>query len=166
MNCGAQAASGDILLFIHVDTILPHNAENLIRTALEVPAATAGSFKLSFDDPSWTMRMIAFFADLRTRMERVPYGDQTLFIKKEIFQKLGGFPEIPIMEDVEFFRNLKKRKLEILILDESVITSARRYNAYGPLRCAFRNCFLRLLHLGRVNPEKIESMYRSRNSCK
>lgn len=160
MNNGANAASGDILIFLHADTIIPEKSGDLVRQALEIPTATAGAFKLSFNDTSWTMQIIAFIANLRTRLERVPYGDQGLFIKRATFQKLGGFPIIPIMEDVEFFRNLKKQKLEILILDENIITSARRYKVSGPLKCATRNCMLRLLHLCGVSPNSLTKMYR------
>lgn len=162
MNCGAQKATGDILLFLHADTILPPAAGSLIRNTLHVPCATAGAFKLSFNTPSRSMKLIAFLADLRCRLERVPYGDQAIFISRSSFEKFGGFPEIPIMEDVKFFQSIKRQRKEIVILKESVTTSARRYQAGGPMRCALRNTFLRFLHLCGVRPTTLKNMYRRR----
>lgn len=165
MNCGAQNAQGDILLFLHADTILPHAADTLIRKALRAPCATAGAFKLAFDSSSRTMKLIAFIADLRCRIERVPYGDQAIFISKSTFYELGGYPEIPLMEDVELFQTIKKQRKEIVILKESVMTSARRYLATGPLRCALRNTCLRLLHRFGVRAETLATMYRRRKAA-
>ena len=162
MNIGAQKAAGDILLFLHADTTLPPEAGALVRNALCAPCATAGAFKLGFDTPSRTMKFIAFIADLRCRIERVPYGDQAIFIPKSTFMELGGFPEIPLMEDVELFQSIKKRRLEIVILKESITTSARRYLTTGPLRCAFRNTCLRLLHRFGVRAETLAALYRRR----
>ena len=164
MNCGAQKAQGDILLFLHADTILPSTAGLLIRKALRAPCATAGAFKLGFDNSSRTMKLIAFVADLRSRIERVPYGDQAIFISKSTFHELGGYPEIPLMEDVEFFQTIKKQRKEIVILKESVTTSSRRYLATGPLRCAMRNTCLRVLHLLGVRAEILAAMYRKRKA--
>lgn len=164
MNYGAQKAAGDILIFLHVDTILPHAAGSLVRKALRAPCATAGAFKLGFDTPSRAMKFITFLADLRCRIERVPYGDQAFFISKATFDELGGFPEIPLMEDVELFQTIKKRRLEIVILKESITTSARRYLSTGPLRCALRNTFLRLLHRVGVRTETLATLYRRRES--
>ncbi|HAS89265.1 MAG TPA: family 2 glycosyl transferase [Desulfovibrio sp.] len=162
MNCGAQNAQGDILLFLHADTILPNAADLLIRKALRAPCATAGAFKLGFDNTSRTIKLIAFIADLRCRIERVPYGDQAIFIPKSTFHALGGYPEIPLMEDVEFFQTIKKLRKEVVILKESVMTSARRYLATGPLRCALRNTCLRLLHRFGVRAEILAAMYRKK----
>ncbi|NDV21513.1 TIGR04283 family arsenosugar biosynthesis glycosyltransferase [Desulfovibrio sp. JC022] len=164
MNSGAQKAEGDVLLFLHADTTLPPDAGNLIRKALAAPCATAGAFKLGFDSSSRSMKLIAFLADLRCRVERVPYGDQAIFLPRTTFKKLGGFPEISLMEDVEFFQSIKKQRKEIVILKVAVITSARRYIDTGPLRCALRNTFLRVLHLYGVNPATLKNMYRRRKT--
>ncbi|WP_415714595.1 TIGR04283 family arsenosugar biosynthesis glycosyltransferase [Maridesulfovibrio sp.] len=160
MNRGAQKAGGDILLFLHADTTLPRGAGSLVRKALSAPCATAGAFKLGFDTSSRSMKFIAFLADLRCRIERVPYGDQAVFIFKSTFHELGAFPEIPIMEDVEFFQRIKNRRFEIVILKEAITTSARRYLATGPLRCALRNTLLRFLHLCGIKPTTLKNMYR------
>ncbi|ACS79135.1 TIGR04283 family arsenosugar biosynthesis glycosyltransferase [Maridesulfovibrio salexigens] len=159
MNYGAQKAKGEILIFLHADTVLPHAAGSLVRKALRAPCAAAGAFKLGFDTPSRTMKFIAFLADLRCRIERVPYGDQAVFISKSTFDELGGFPEIPLMEDVELFQTIKRKRLEIVILKESITTSARRYLSTGPIRCALRNTFLRLLHRLGVRTETLAAMY-------
>ncbi|TIH15325.1 glycosyltransferase [Marinifilum sp. JC120] len=162
MNYGAQRAEGNILLFLHADTTLPPDAGGLIRKALAAPCVSAGAFKLGFDTSARSMKLIAFLADLRCRIERVPYGDQAIFIPKTTFDELGCFPEIPLMEDVEFFQSIKKQRKEIVILKEAVTTSARRYLATGPLRCALRNTFLRFLHLCGVTPGTLKNMYRRR----
>ncbi|WP_419784039.1 TIGR04283 family arsenosugar biosynthesis glycosyltransferase [Maridesulfovibrio sp.] len=162
MNYGAQKAEGDILLFLHADTTLPPAAGTLVRKALNAPCATAGAFKLGFDTHQRSLKWIAYIADLRCRIERVPYGDQAIFISRSNFEKLGGFPEIPLMEDVEFFQNIKRQRLEIVILKESITTSARRYLAAGPLCCALRNTFLRLLHFWGVKPLTLKKMYRKK----
>lgn len=159
MNTGAGVATGGILMFLHADTILPPNSGTLIREALDVPSSSAGAFNLSFDDYSRIMRLIAYVGNIRSRIERVPYGDQAPFIKKETFFKLGCFPLIPIMEDVEFFRNIKKKRLEIVILKESVITSARRYQKTGKVKCFLRNWLLRILHLCGLSPVTLKKMY-------
>ncbi len=163
MNYGAQKAAGDILIFLHADTILPHAADSLVRKALRAPCATAGAFKLGFDTPSRTMKFIAFLADLRCRIERIPYGDQAIFISKSTFEELGGFPEIPLMEDVELFQTIKKRRLEIVILKESITTSARRYLSTGPLRCALRTLFTSAPPY-RCRTETLAAMYSRRKS--
>ena len=160
MNYGAQKAVGDILIFLHADTTLPPAAGKIVRETLRAPCATAGAFKLGFDTPLRSMKWISFLADMRCRLERVPYGDQAIFVYKSTFEKLGGFPEIQLMEDVEFFRNIKRKRLEIVILKESITTSSRRYIADGPLRCALRNTFLRILHLCGVNPATLRDLYR------
>ncbi len=159
MNAGAEVATGEILIFLHADTILPPNSYTLIREALDAPSSSAGAFNLSFDDKSKTMRLIAYVGNIRSRMERVPYGDQAPFIKKETFFKLGYFPLIPIMEDVEFFKKIKKKRLEIVVLKESVITSARRYQKTGMVKCFLRNWLLRILHLCGVSPVTLKKMY-------
>ncbi|WP_320172712.1 TIGR04283 family arsenosugar biosynthesis glycosyltransferase [Maridesulfovibrio sp.] len=164
MNYGEQKAEGDILLFLHADTTLPSSAGSLVRKALRAPCTTAGAFKLGFDSSSRTMKFIAFLADLRCRIERIPYGDQAIFISKTTFLELGGFPEIQLMEDVEFFQTIKKKRLEIVILKESITTSARRYLSTGPLRCALRNTFLRLLHRLGVRTQTLAAMYCRRES--
>lgn len=105
------------------------------------------------------MKAVAYVGDLRTRIERVPYGDQAPFISRKLFEKLGGFPEIAIMEDVEFFQKIKRNRLEIVILNEPVITSARRYLSTGPVRCFLRNWMLRILHLCGMSPDRLAGMY-------
>ncbi len=166
MNTGAMIATGDILIFLHADTTLPLNSASLIRDALVQPGVVAGAFSLSFDDKSFLSRLIAYMANIRTTLERVPYGDQAPFIKKETFVTIGGFPLIPIMEDVELFQDIKKRKLKIILLQKSIITSARRFKQTGMIRCFLRNWLLRILHTCGVSPFTLKKMYKNHGELK
>ncbi|MCU0577576.1 MAG: TIGR04283 family arsenosugar biosynthesis glycosyltransferase [Desulfobacterota bacterium] len=133
MNRGAEETSGDILLFVHGDTMLPDGYDNLVRAALADGQAAAGAFSLSFDNSGPGMKVIAFGANLRSRILGLPYGDQAIFLKRGTFREAGGFQEVPIMEDIAFMRSVKGRG-KILVLAEHVITSGRRYSTLGPFR--------------------------------
>ena len=129
MNAGAAAAAGEVLLFLHADTRLPQGGVGAVRGVLALGLARAGAFDLAFDSPLPVLRLVAFGARLRSRIERLPYGDQCHFITRELFEELGGYPDTPIMEDVEFMRALRRRGEPIVILPERAVTSARRYEA-------------------------------------
>lgn len=159
MNTAAAAASGDILLFIHADTTLPINAATIIHETFSLPSVSAGAFALSFDDAHPLMRLTSFVGNIRSRIERVPYGDQAPFIRTESFKKIGGFPEIAIMEDVELFQKLKRKKMLIVISRESIKTSSRRYRRTGIIKCFLRNWMLRLLHFAGVSPDRLIKFY-------
>ncbi|WP_031479912.1 TIGR04283 family arsenosugar biosynthesis glycosyltransferase [Maridesulfovibrio frigidus] len=161
MNTGAMIATGDILVFLHADTTFPPNSASLIREALTPPEVVAGAFKLSFDDKSFLSKLIAYMANIRTALERVPYGDQAPFIDKDTFITIGGFPLIPIMEDVELFQDIKKRKLKIILLQETVTTSARRFKQTGMICGFLRNWLLRILHTFGVSPINLKKMYKN-----
>jgi len=153
MNAGAALAQGDMLLFLHADTRLPVEAFQLIHSALVGQTVCGGAFSLSIQpeagQPSRGLRFIAWAANLRSRVTRAPYGDQAIFIRRDCFVPLGGFSDIPLMEDLEFMTRLRRRGLPIAILRARVATSARRWEKEGLLRCTARNLLLRALyHLG------------------
>jgi rSAM/selenodomain-associated transferase 2 len=160
MNLGASLAAGDILIFLHADTILPHDALELIETAMEDISCIAGAFDLAIDSERPAFRLIEKAASFRSRMTRIPYGDQTIFIRKSGFRDLGGFNNIPIMEDVEFMRRIKKGKGKICIIGTAVLTSPRRWEKEGIVYTTLRNWLLIALYLCGVKPEKLIRFYR------
>jgi rSAM/selenodomain-associated transferase 2 len=160
MNLGASLAAGDILIFLHADTILPHDALELIETAMADISCIAGAFDLAIDSERPAFRLIEKAASFRSRMTRIPYGDQTIFIRKSGFRDLGGFNNIPIMEDVEFMRRIKKGKGKIFIIGTAVLTSPRRWEKEGIVYTTLRNWLLIALYLCGVKPEKLIRFYR------
>ena len=159
-NHGATAASGDLLLFLHADTILPRRAFTYIRQTMADPSLAGGAFSLQYAESSPGLRFIAAAANLRSRHTRVPYGDQAIFIRRSVFMDLGGFAPIPIMEDLEFMSRLRRHGYRIRILPIPVTTSARRQLREGLIRCTLRNLALRTLyHIG-VAPRFLARAYR------
>ena len=130
MNAGAVVASGDLFLFLHADTLLPEGFDDCVRQVLAQPGVAAGAFEFRLDATSRGLRIIEQVANWRSRRLQLPYGDQAIFIRSELFCEIGGFPDLPIMEDFEFIRRLK-RKGRILTLPRPAITSARRWSMQG-----------------------------------
>jgi len=159
-NTGAAAASGDVLLFLHADTILPENAFTLIRQTMSDNAICGGAFSLRYEPSTPGLSFIATAANLRSGRTRVPYGDQAIFVRKSVFTEQGGFLPVPIMEDLEFMTRLRSQGHEIRILAMPVRTSARRQLREGLVRCTLRNLCLRLLHHLGVAPQTLARMYR------
>lgn len=159
-NRGAEAASGDILLFLHADTLLPVQAFTLIRQTLANPAFAGGAFSLGYAPATPGLSFIAAAANLRSRRTRVPYGDQAIFVRRSVFRELGGFSPLPVMEDLEFMTRLRRHGHRISILAMSVRTSARRHLREGILRCTLRNLILRLLYHCGVRPSLLAALYR------
>jgi len=164
MNCGAAAASGNVLLFLHADTLLPPLFDRLVCEALACPEVVAGAFELRIDAPASSLRWIERLANWRSRRLQMPYGDQALFVRTEYFHAVGGFPELPIMEDFELMRRLR-RCGRIKIVREPVLTSGRRWMEEGILRTTLANQLAILAYLVGTEPARISSLYhRQRNS--
>lgn len=161
MNSGAGIATGDILLFLHADTRLPPNAFLLIKDAMKDPRYVGGAFSLGFDTQRAIFRITEKYVSLRTRLTKVPFGDQAIFIRRDFFARSGGYREIPIMEDVELMTRIRKQEEQICILREKVLTSPRRYEQEGILFCTFRNWTLQALYASGVSPERLAGWYRS-----
>ncbi|OUL34834.1 TIGR04283 family arsenosugar biosynthesis glycosyltransferase [Nostoc sp. 106C] len=159
MNAGAVAASGEILLFLHADTRLPPGFDAMIRTALQEPKTVAGAFNLRIDASGWGIRLVEWGVNRRSHFLQMPYGDQAIFITKEVFQQIGGFPELPIMEDFELIRRLKSNG-RIAIIAQPVVTSARRWLRKGILQTTLINQIVIVAYLLGVSPERIRSWYR------
>ncbi|MBW7991272.1 MAG: glycosyltransferase [Planctomycetes bacterium] len=159
MNAGAAAARGEILIFLHADTTLPDNAIGKINQALQDRDYIGGAFDLKIDSNRLFLKYISVRASLRSRWNRIPYGDQAIFIRKKYFDQIGGFKEIPLMEDVDLMRRIKKDRKKIFILPDKVTTSARRWESDGVLYTTMRNQILvRLFYLG-INPHKLAKYY-------
>jgi rSAM/selenodomain-associated transferase 2 len=158
MNAGARVAGGDVFLFLHADTTLPVNGFELIRPAIE-SGCVAGAFDLAISSPRAAMSLIARVTSLRARLTRVPFGDQAIFVRADYFRAIGGYALIPIMEDVELMRRIKRRGDEIAILPAKVHTSARRWEREGLVRCTLRNWVLRLLFVLGVPPVHLARFY-------
>lgn len=160
MNKGASLAKGEILLFLHADTFLPESALRTLQSAHKKKARWAGgAFELGIDASAKYYRIIEQAVKLRTRLTKIPYGDQAIFIKKEIFFNLGGFPPIPLMEDVSLMRIARKAGLEIIILPMQVKTSSRRWEEEGVLYCTLRNWVLLILYHAGIPPKKLVQLY-------
>ena len=138
MNAGAARAAGGLLLFLHADTRLPAGFVAMVEEALLGRGVSGGAFSLAIDRHRPSLAAIALGANLRSRLLRLPYGDQALFTTARTFHSLGGFPETPIMEDVLFVNKLR-RIGRIRILPNQVTTSARRWERLGVIRTTLRN---------------------------
>jgi len=158
LNLGAQAATAEVLLFLHADTRLPRNAVHLLRQAVE-SGAEGGAFLLRFDNELQRFRLAAWLINWRTRLFGVPLGDQAQFVTKEGFLSLGGFRDWPILEDLDFARRLKKRG-RMTLLAVPVVTSARRYLQGGLLKTAARNWLIWFFFLIGVSPHRLVRLYR------
>jgi len=160
MNKGASLASGEILLFLHADTELPEGALSVISSVVEKDGFVGGAFDLAIRSDKFIFRVIEKAASLRTRITRIPYGDQAIFMRKDYFNAMGGFKEIPLMEDVEFMTRVKKSGNKIHIIPEKVRTSPRRWEKEGIIYCTFRNWLLIVLYTLGFPPEKLVKLYK------
>lgn len=163
MNVGAEAAQGEIVLFLHADTRLPAHGFDAVARAIE-GGADAGAFSLQIDSEHLGLKVVAWFANLRSRLEKIPYGDQVQFVRAEAFRTLGGYASIPIMEDVDLFRRIRQQHIPMIILPEKVATSSRRWDNEGILYRTLNNWRLRLLYRFGVSPEKLVASYRPHNT--
>lgn len=159
LNKGAAAAQGDVLLFLHCDSILSREAIDLIPKAIET-GCMGGCFSLSFDKKGMLLGLIAYLSNLRVRLLRVMFGDQGIFIKRDVFEQLGGFPEIPIMEDLEF--SLRLRKIgKVALIKDKIITSPRRFEKNGVLRTILFMHKMKLLYFLGVDPAELARIYKN-----
>ena len=162
MNAGAKLARGKILIFLHADTELPAEAFHHIRQVMADGRYVAGAFKLALDSEKWVFKLIATAASWRYRLTQLPYGDQTFFMPKDYFFQIGGFKDIPIMEDVELMRRIKNRKEKVHISSSTQVkTSVRRWQKEGILYAVLRTWTLASLYSLGVSPEKLSKYYRN-----
>jgi len=166
MNVGASVARGEILLFLHADTRLPNGALEKISSVMAAGECVAGAFDLGIDSDRWILRHIAFRASVRSRISRIPYGDQAIFIDRDCFERLGGFADMPIMEDVDLMRRIKRSGQKIHIFRDKVLTSPRRWEAEGPLYTTLRNQILMFCYYLGARPETLVRFYKPQNQIR
>jgi len=154
----AEAVTADILLFLHADTTLPPGGAEAVRAAV-VRGAPGGAFLLRFDADRPMQALGSWLVNRRTRWLRVPLGDQAQWATREVFEKLGGFPDWPLLEDIDFIGRLR-RLPGFTIIEEPVITGARRFLEQGTVRTVAINWLIWLLFLGGVSPHRLARLYR------
>ena len=158
MNSGAYAASGETLLFLHADTLLPDNAFDAIEHALKTHDAVGGAFRICFNCDQGAYRLVAFITNLRTRFGKIFTGDQAYFVRSACFHAIGGFPDQPLMEDLEIITRLRKIG-KVVLLPQYVTTSARRHEKIGLVRSILFMWYLRTLYRFGTSPTKLHRMY-------
>ena len=161
MNIGAAIAAGEVLLFLHADTMLSHDALEQIFKAFEQDDVVGGAFDLGIQSEKKIFRLIEKTASIRSRLTGIPYGDQAIFLEKRFFDRVGGFKDIPIMEDVELMRRIKKAGLKIKFVPRKVQTDPRRWEKEGIVYGTLRNWTLITLYLLGVSPQKLKKFYAS-----
>ena len=158
MNAGAANTQAEILVFLHADTDVPDQAVPRICQSLADASCVGGRFDVRFpNDKGWAW-VISRMMNLRSRWTGICTGDQTLFVRRSIFERLGGFAEIPLMEDIEFAKRLKQQG-RVAALRETVTTSFRRWEQGGPLRTILRMWTLRLLYWWGWDPRTLQKFY-------
>jgi rSAM/selenodomain-associated transferase 2 len=158
MNAGARAATGDALLFLHADTRLPDGAAAAIAAALAPGGVVGGRFDVRLDSPRPLLRVVGAMMNGRSRATGICTGDQAIFVRRDVFESLGGYAEIPLMEDIELSRRLKRRG-RLAALRLRVSTSARKWEREGVLRTIALMWTLRLLYWAGVAPARLVGWY-------
>lgn len=158
MNAGAYAAKGDILLFMHGDSRLSPEALETLQTTVALTGAIGGCFKLAMDDASLTLKVVCFMSHLRARFAKIYFGDQGIFVLRDSFIAMGGFPEIELMEDWELSRKMRGRG-KLVELQSEITTSARRFHAKGIWKTIWLMQKLKLMYLFGVPAETLRRYY-------
>ncbi|SRR6266852_6988926 len=158
MNAGAAAASGDVLIFLHADTQLPDDAFSAIEQAFASPTVVGGAFRLRFNDNLWPYKFVAFATNLRSRLRTLFTGDQAYFVRATSFQAIGGYPDQPLMEDLEIITSLRKIG-KVVLLPQYVTTSARRHQNVGLIRSVLFMWYLRMLYRFGASPMQLQRIY-------
>lgn len=158
MNAGAAASRSDVLLFLHADTHLPNDARQAIEEALDDPVCVGGRFDVRFERDAGLAWLIARLISLRSRWSGIATCDQALFVRRATFEQLGGFADLPIMEDVDFARRLK-RAGRTAPLRARVVTSYRRWNRCGAFQTIVLMWTLRFLYWIGVTPDRLHRFY-------
>jgi len=162
MNMGAKSATGEILLFLHADTQLPDRFEKWVRQVLDEPNVIAGAFELKITASVRGLRWVEQGVKWRSHFLQMPYGDQAIFLKASTFWDVGGFRELPLMEDFELVNQLRRRG-KIALVPVAVTTSGRRWQKLGVLRTTLINQIIIIAYLLGVSPSRLANWYRSKH---
>jgi len=160
MNRGAQEAVGEYLLFLHADIKLSKSCINRLRWEIKTKEPKWGWFSLRLDSPKLVFRIIEIGANLRVKMSGIPYGDQGIFVRKDIFTEVGGYPEVPIMEDIEFAKKLKSIS-EGIRINTPIEASVRRFEKCGVLKTVYMMWLLRALYYLGMSPSRLVRYYKN-----
>lgn len=158
MNAGAAVANGKVLLFLHADTRLPERADRRVLDGLDTGGTLWGRFDVRIAGSPWVLRVVAYLMNCRSRWTGIATGDQAMFVKRVTFEALGGFPDQPLMEDIELSRRLR-RLGPPLCLRERVVTSGRRWETRGVWRTVWLMWRLRWLYWRGVPAERLAEEY-------
>jgi rSAM/selenodomain-associated transferase 2 len=158
MNAAADLSRNDILLFLHADTMLPAGAKRRIIDALSDPSCVGGRFDVQFDRPTLLSRVISTMMNVRSRLSGIATGDQAIFVRRDVFERMRGYSPIPLMEDLDFTRRLKKHG-RIAAVRETVTTSYRRWTQRGPAQTMVLMWTIRLLYWLGVSPQSLSRFY-------
>lgn len=158
MNAGAEKAKGSVLLFLHGDTRLPPDADHVLLDGLEHSGRAWGRFDVKIDSPRLMLRIVGWLMNLRSRLTGIATGDQAIFVKRDVFREIGGYPPIALMEDIALSKRLK-RVSRPLCLREQVITSPRRWEKYGTLATILLMWRLRLAYYFGADPNELAQQY-------
>ncbi len=158
MNAGAKIAKGEYILFLHADVLINESCISVLRNRTRNTEVKWGWFSIRLDSPRFIFRVLETGANLRNRLTGIPLGDHGIFAKKDVFHEIGGFPEIPIMEDLEFIRKIRiiSKGVEI---KSPIKTSVRRFEKSGIVRTFFRMWILRTLYYLGLPPERLTRYY-------
>jgi rSAM/selenodomain-associated transferase 2 len=164
MNAGAAAARGGALAFVHADTLVPPSFAADILQALADPVVVGGRFDIELDDPSLILRLIGWLISLRSRISRTGTGDQAIFVRRDVFARLGGYRDIELCEDLDFARRLKLAG-RIACPRSRVVTSARRWRDNGIWATVARMWLVRIGFLAGLPPALLERLYKGRSAA-
>ena len=165
MNLGARRARGEVLVFLHADSRLPADSLRAIDAAMSDPAVVGGRLDLVYERAEWPYPWIARLGNLRSRLTKIFTGDQTIFVRRAAFDAVGGYPEIPLMEDIEFSRRLK-RLGRVACLPAPVAGSTRKWRREGVWRTIGLMWLLRCLYALGASPESLHRLYYGRDPAK
>lgn len=159
MNAAAAEATGDVLWFSHCDSLLPPDGPRQILAAVE-SGARFGCFHIAFDYDGPFMKCNTFNSNLRAKLWHIAFGDQGIFLTRELFLQQGGFPDLPIMEDLELSRRMKRQGIPLTVLPGRIVTSGRRYRTAHPLKTMWQMFYLRCCYRAGMDVNEIARRYR------